>query len=684
MKSKHAPTSQTPPNPISLRVWYPRLVDDASFARLMKDLRHIRAQRVYVMDNGYMDNFQLSRETLAERLPVLKKRIAALHRAGIITGINSGATIGHGGNMRGAERLMDLDWWVDAAGNELHGIACPLGARFGQWIDTYFKGLAETGTREIFIDDDLRMSNHGGVGGDSYGCFCPLHLAAIRRRCGKSLTRAGLVKVLDTLGPGRVQEEWMKLWKENFLDLQRRMQAAVHGVDPTIRLGLMPVQNFIRPFGEDFLRESIAIISGKNRPLLRTHDYHGLPHELMPGCGVAAKRSSGPAAEHVVEIENIAHNCHDFVRSPRTTRFAILSALATGMGGAAPTFGDSEQDMPWERRYLAMYRESDPFFRTVARLVGTGTVMRGVPIRHRAYQRSVKYLDVARDILYNDTCNERPDVLAGVYGFSYRFEEALPAFLLGELPRTMTPAQIRATLKRGAVIDLGAVRCLERLGYGKELGVKAGEPIAYRRGQRFLEHPLCGGAAGSINALRAPFPVHHLQADPKAYAEATEFVSWAGRRVAGGVLVRHDGKGRNVILPHLLSLEDPHRSGIVNVPYRNMIKRALEHVLGSPLTLSVDGPPRLAPFYFERPADGAVIVTILNGYYDDVHGFDLVFGDGARLARRPVYRVGRDGRLKPCPTLKIRSVDGAWRMRIDRANALANCDVMVLQIGGER
>ncbi len=54
-------------------------------------------------------------------MPILKKRISALHEAGITAGINSGATIGHGGNMLGAERLMDLDWWHDADGNEAVG-----------------------------------------------------------------------------------------------------------------------------------------------------------------------------------------------------------------------------------------------------------------------------------------------------------------------------------------------------------------------------------------------------------------------------------------------------------------------------------------------------------------------------------------------------------------------------------
>ncbi|MDD5706194.1 MAG: hypothetical protein PHR35_09730, partial [Kiritimatiellae bacterium] len=159
MSSRCAPSAFPPldrraTNPISLRVWYPRLVDDASFARLVDQLKELKADRVYLFDNSYMDNFQLAPETLAERLPVLKRRIAQLKEEGIQAGINSGATIGHGGNMQGAERLMDLDWWVGSDGRSRVGIACPLGRRFGQWLEEYFRGLAQTGALEIFIDDD--------------------------------------------------------------------------------------------------------------------------------------------------------------------------------------------------------------------------------------------------------------------------------------------------------------------------------------------------------------------------------------------------------------------------------------------------------------------------------------------------------------------------------------------------
>lgn len=663
-------------NPISLRIWYPRLVEDASFARLLRQLQRIRADRVYLFDNGYMDNFQLAPVTLAERLPVLTKRIAQLRRAGLRAGINSGATVGHVGDMQGAERLLELDWWVARNGATLPGIACPLGRRFLRWMEAYFRGLAETGAQEIFIDDDFRLHNHGGPSRGDWGCFCDLHLAAMTKRTGRALSRAALAAEIARCAPGRISEEWIALWKANFRDLLARIEKVVHAVNPRIRLGLMPVQNFIRDFGEDFLREAIRVVSVGNRPLLRTHDYHGLPHELLPGSGLAAKRTAPPEAEHVVEIENLAHNVHECQRSPRTTRYAILSALAVGMGGAAPTFGDSERDMPWEQAYWDMFRANDRFFRAVANLTLRDTTLRGIPIRHRAYQRQVRYMD-CRENVWSDALREHPDSLAAHFGVAYQWD-AHPVWLLGELPSTLTREELAAVLNRGAVIDVAALRCLRRLGFARQLGVEAGDLVRYRRGHRFLPHPFNGTSGGDINALRAPFPVFRLIANPSRYEEVTEFVSWTGRRVAGGILVQKEGPGRNVILPHALSLVGDDATGIMNTQYRRLMRRLLAHCLGEPLKLRIETPPRLAPFYFER-TDGAVIVTLLNGYYDDAHGFDLVFGDGARLARKKVYRVMPDGRIQRRPTLRLRAAaDGACRLRIDSRNALKNCDVLTL------
>jgi hypothetical protein len=117
---------------------------------------------------------------------------------------------------------------------------------------------------------------------------------------------------------------------------------------------------------------------------------------------------------------------------------------------------------------------------------------------------------------------------------------------------------------------------------------------------------------------------------------------------------------------------------IVNLQYRSLLKNLLAYVTGEPLRCSVDGPPKVAPFYFERQTDGAVIITLMNGYYDDLYDFSLVLGDGERLMSKSVHRVMPGGKIEVRPTLRIENVHGSYRLKIDRKNALLNCDCLVL------
>lgn len=691
------PLDRRQSNPISLRIFYPRIVADEDFARLLADLKYINADRVYLFDIGYMDNFQLGPQTLAERLPVLRRRVAQLGDAGITTGINPGTTIGHTGDFIGAERLMDLDWWheYDTEPQVVTGVACPLGERFQAWIDEYFTAIAETGTTEVFVDDDLRVSDHSFAAPDAarvWGCFCPLHMAALQEQCGREVSPEELLEALGKYAPGPIQEAWFSIWRQSLLDLLARITRAVHGVNPEIRIGIMSLQFFSQFFGEDFLQEAIAMVSGSNRPLLRTQDYHGMPHEMYPGSGLYIKQIAPAASEHVIEIENHHHNVHEFRRSPKLTRYAVLSGLATGMGGAAISHGDSERsDMLWERKYLDMFRENDGYFRTVADLTMTGTVMRGVPIRLRVHgRRNLTYFDVPK--IWFDTFDESTDILGGMLGFGWQFETATPLILTGELPAAMTSVQIEATLARGAVIDVSALQCLHRLGFGERLGVRVGERVGYRRGHRFLDHPFNAAYTGDVVPLRSGWPVYHLEVEhTAAYEELTEFTTWSGKRVAGGVLMGSvassrpgsDAQSRTVILPHVLSHRDPHAGIVLNTQYRSLLRHLLGAALGRPVSLWVDGPPRIAPFCFDRPTDGAVIITLLNAYYDDVTDFDLLLGDGQRLVGGTVRRVMPDGRLVPRPGLQVKESADGYRLRIHGEDVLPNCDVMVLVVGGD-
>ena len=671
-------------NPIIMRPWYSRIVDDENFGIFLKQLLDMGTEKLCIIDTGSnSDNFHWAEKTFEERIPVLTRRIAQLKENGISAGINSCATIGHGDDFTGGERLIDLDWFVGIDGRPVVGIACPIGEKFRSYLDRYFGALASTGAREIFIDDDLRFYNHPPADA-RYGCLCPIHMERFNSEYGYDLTREKLVKMLETFDDGaqKVQRDWTDFIKVQFLDILRRIERVVHGADKDIRLGLMSVQNFSHHLGMDYLKKAVEIVSVANRPLLRTHDYHGLPHELTPGSGIHVRVSLPEDVDHWVELENVACNSHDFVRSPRTTRFAVLSALATGMGGVLiDPLGDTREPMAWEDRYIGMLAENKDFFQKVAEICGTGAVMRGVPIHNERYNRKEYVLNSRTNGKVFEGQHCEPDLLARVLGFAYEFDEESPVLVCGDLPLWMEPAALKRSLGRGAIVDRTAAQHLLKMDGEYLPGIEMGGRLNYSRVHLFLDHPLNGEFRNHRNSIRFGSRIHRLSYDPEKYEEVTSIVTpYSHSRVGAGIIVSTDSKSRLVVLPHNLSPEWPIISMVSIRAYRYLLYKLMAWTMRRPLPVYVEGPPHISPFYFEREKEGLAVVSLLNGYYEDLYDFSLVFGD-ERLVGKPVGVIDSNGNVVRQPNLVIRERDGQYVLPIGKEDLLPNCDVKVLVIG---
>lgn len=677
-------------NPIVFRIWYPRVADQQDFQVLRRQLKRISAQQVLIFDNSYMDNFQFSDEVLQNHAATLTKRIAELAQDGIEAGINSGATIGHGGIRGFAEawhELRDLQWWTDADGSEAIGIACPIGAKFHSYLRLYFRSLAKTGARIIFIDDDMRPFDHGPAKSD-LGCLCDVHLERFNREHNFSYDRQRLCEELTkpiTAEPSKVQIAWQNQRKQSYLQMCELIRQAVDSVDPSIRLGLMPVQNLCLPFGADFFNELLAVVSGPHRPLLRDHDFHGLPRMVHPGSALYVKSVVPARTEHMVEIENNGHNFHDFKRSPRQTRYAVLTSLATGIGGASiNALADQPGFLDWEERLLDMFAENCEFFKTVAEICSKGTVQRGVPIRHFACNRNVQALDYSQGSVSARLwdLSSRPEMVLTPLGIPYEFSDDAPALLIGSTPRFMGKRAVEKLLSRGAVLDVDAAQQITDMGLGDLLSVKIAEPLCSYAGNMFNDPALCGPYAGRSVPLRRIYRIHRLEYDPRIYKEATSIIrAHQAERIAAGVLVRCDGRSRIAITPYPLRAFQDHprdESGIIaNSFHRYLLVKLFEWVQGSELPVWIDGPPHLAPYYLHRPADDAVILSLFNADPDEYYDFDVVLGSGQELSAKSISRVDDDGQITPCPDLQMRCEDDGYRLRIPRQYAMRPTDVSV-------
>ena len=110
---------------------------------------------------------------LAHGADILRQIIPDFKALGLRVGINHLSTLGHGDE--NLENALDEPWQkiVDINGTAAKACYCSLDPDFQSYTRECYKTLAGTGADFIWIDDDLRASNHDPAG---FSCFCNLCL----------------------------------------------------------------------------------------------------------------------------------------------------------------------------------------------------------------------------------------------------------------------------------------------------------------------------------------------------------------------------------------------------------------------------------------------------------------------------------------------------------------------------
>ncbi len=155
---------------------------------------------------------------------------------------------------------------VDMSGKAAAIHPCPLDAVYLDYIRFYYAALAGTGPTAMLTDDDFRYEYIAGMGPT---CFCPLHLREFRRRYGHKVDREQLAAILEQAEPHRIKNDWMEFKRVLLVELARELRAAVHAVNPRIRLGLMLTCTEISALEGRDIRELVEAFAGGLPPLVR-------------------------------------------------------------------------------------------------------------------------------------------------------------------------------------------------------------------------------------------------------------------------------------------------------------------------------------------------------------------------------------------------------------------------------
>ena len=149
-------------------------------------------------------------------------------------GVNVLATLGHTEDGGGLHEKAEMQYMVNFEGVQSGSCLCPADERFIEYIKDKYTLYAKTGADYIWLDDDVRVGNHGVVQGF---CYCPVCIEKYNRRYGKNYTLADIQKKWDA------DKELRDTWKEDqynsLCNMVNEIHDAIKAVDPKIEIGYM-------------------------------------------------------------------------------------------------------------------------------------------------------------------------------------------------------------------------------------------------------------------------------------------------------------------------------------------------------------------------------------------------------------------------------------------------------------
>lgn len=396
-----------------------------------------------------------------------------------------------------ADFRREYNWEVltDHKGKVSRGCACPLGKEFRRKMGYQLRAWASTEPDVLWIDDDLRLHNHGAMlsgGYQDWFCYCDTHLRAFNREHGTAYTRESLLK--DMLAPGNpsaVRVQWLHFQGRVMAETANWIRKEVQTVSPNTRLAQMTSLPGVHSAeGRDWKSFLHGLSGEKKKALLRPHfgPYaEGCPLDFLRSfCCVEQTRShvmqQYGEADFCPEIENTRFTA--WSKSVAATRFQLYLSVLLGCPGITLSLYDLEGSaLNEEPEYEILLQEEKQNLDALAALeLGNWEAM-GAAL--------VTAPDLAEKIELRKAA-ESPDALAGQNrtfdemliqcGIPVRYvspEQAVSepglSVLDGDSICAFSDHQIEKLLEHNLLLDGSAALRLAERGYGEDIGILQAE-----------------------------------------------------------------------------------------------------------------------------------------------------------------------------------------------------------------
>ena len=593
-----------------LRVGHPRYFTDEAFSEHIEFVKNnIDAFDEITLFTEFDHNGYREPEELRATVDVLKKRIPAYRALGFKSvGINVLCTLGHLEEAYDAHSVAPFGYVVNRDGVASKSCICPSSPECLDYIYQRYSAFAECGADFIWIDDDVRVSNHGVVRSGDY-CFCDNCISRFNFQNGTSYTRADLVGLWSV---SDVREKYIAMQVDILNQVCDTIKRAVQDTDPTVKIGIMNDASKVYP--------STIVSSGA----VMVRPGGGFYTDTSP-IYVFDKnfRIQSSVANYLGDISDIQYeyesfSFQSFEKSKHITELETTLAIMAGCTGALYSMG-----WFYDREDITEHVKSKREKWNSLSQSTRGALYTGV---YCTNPKSAFYL-----------------IEAGIPVTSAMKNAAL-AFVVGNDWSALSDEEIEKILDLNVYTDGLGAKILSERGFSDALGGRVLRKYDNSMCERFSDHPINGEYKQFFrNAFMSfPYTSDAYSLEPQACAECiSNLEDVAGRPYGVSAYIFEHPSGRRICVDGYM-LPDRMKSKHKRV----QLDGIFDYLSRGKMPVKICKMMKIIPTV-NTDSDGNLTVMLTNATFDPTGSFECVMN-----TEREVFEIGENGEYTAVPSAK--------------------------------
>jgi hypothetical protein len=439
---------------------------------------------------------------------------AQIRQLRIVASLQISNSFGHGEYLRYLN-FTGISWQgiVGPDGTTSPYCNCPRDPDFLAYLTATTKAYCAWQPDSLWIDDDLRMQNHGRV---AYGCFCERCLATFNAQNQTTFSREELATAITTANDIKTRVAWIDFGRASMAQAARVMADAALSVAPNCRLGLQHcAPSWAGYQGPDLTHvfDTLTAASGRpvgSRPGGGFYNDHSPRGMIDKGLFTSLQVERLPACVDDIrqEVENLPGSIGG--KSIHGTMVEATTALAYGCTGLTFTpLMFLHEDLSWHEQLLEETARWRHFWQTYLQNTGTAAPSGMAAVLSRRFNERPLQEGETPFAWVNAQIGGVSQLLTSGIPLCWDLSTAPVALLHPNAVNGLTDDEARAIASHNVITDGESLQRLMQRGLGELFPLEVSPASEKEAIERFTNDPINGRYGGhyiGLTSLSRHFP----------------------------------------------------------------------------------------------------------------------------------------------------------------------------------